>query len=189
MRFSSLRPFHLTLAFMAVAAFGQSEAATLCEASAIDSKSELFPYVAGSGELSDGSLILFGNAATQGLSESWGTSDPENALAWLRGLPNDERNNVIFVDLISVSLGSSEGWNDALHSAIEISRALAGNGVGIIEGDRYRGGSRDRGTYPSGIDPAYGMGSWIFGPVIPEPTTALLGTLGALSLLRRRRYS
>lgn len=152
-------------------------------------------------------LNAVGSLSSQNSSKSlvvqFSASDPAGALSWLRSLPNDERNNVTFVDLISVSLGGSESGSDALHKALEIALALVGNGVGIIEGDRYRserlgrGGNQDNDRETAAQDwidsgvANYREGTsgydFVNLQAIPEPSVSLLGALAGLGLLRRRR--
>lgn len=202
MRLSCLHPFLLALVFAAALSFTERlVAAALCGARGSGGGTQLQPYVAGNGQLSQNSLVLFQNT---GIAVSWTGSDSTSAAAYVeRMVSNDARDAATAVYLLSISLGDPDDRKDSLLRAIEIWQALGGNGADeiLIEDDRYPGdrpGRRgdsdtDREIALNWIDsnpslnayPAYGSGAPA--TAVPEPSAALLTGLGILSLLHRRR--
>lgn len=182
----------LAMAITSAFALSPSDAVTLCGVSGVESGSGLLPYVAGNGALNADCLVLFDNA-TGSVSESLAASDFGGATAWIASLPeNEERDAALGVYVISISMGgtqvNAEILNSALRLAIEEGQEIPGDDRGRGRGSE----SNDREIEPNWI--LSSSSTWqVIDPgsiqvaSVPEPSFAVLGIIGTLGLLRRRR--
>lgn len=201
MRFPFKLSSCLSLAIVAAFSLGRTDAATLCGVSGAESSAELLADVAGDGALSGDSLVLFQNASSR-VASSWMNSDPASAAAYVASMAESDGRGAASY-FLAISMGSSESISGVRDEALRLAmeRWIADSGEGeseqeIIESGRGRGRggeSTDReialnwiNSNPSpAVDPSFGSGSPI--SAVPEPSATLLGALGILGLLHRRR--
>lgn len=195
---SIVRPFRFALALAAaIGSAVSSKGATLYGSSGTESGGQLLPYVVGVGGVSPESLELYG--VTEGRAVSWLNSDPDFAAAWVATLPEKAHR-----EITNISLGAGTTDLSVLNAALQLTmeRWLTLSGgenaerIEFFAGDRGRGRggeNSDRnialtwinsGYYAESILPDYSSVA-----AVPEPSAALLGALGALGLLSRRRES
>ena len=202
---SSIRPLQFSFVLTAVCSLvSQSEATTICGVSATEGANGTVLMIIGNGDGGEKSLVRFQNTALRNVSVSWTTYNFEGTRNWLLCLSNSsERINFTAAYLKNFDTESGlqtvESWLASAHT-MGFRKVIGADGR-PVRGEAADSGSGDSsGGYYAEATPFNNLDLTVIteptsinqnltSRVVPEPGVALLGTLGVLGLLRRRRDS